>query len=79
MGVTVLGQVAVNGTARLSPRDRVVLEAWRRAPEAVTADQLRRVWGDPSGVAGKILQGCIVRLRKPLGPEAIVTTPRATR
>ena len=79
MGVTVLGQVAVNGTARISPRDRVVLEALvAHLGRAVSADQLAdALWGDaPPASRSKILQGCIVRLRKHLGPQAVVTTPQ---
>ena len=77
MDVTVLGQVTVNGTARISPRDRVVLEALAiHVGRPVSADQLAdAMWRDiPPPSRNKILQGCIVRLRKELGPEAVVTS-----
>ncbi|GCD92303.1 BTAD domain-containing putative transcriptional regulator [Nocardioides sp. LS1] len=78
MGITVLGPLTVDGQPRLSPRDRVVLAALATGGDRpVTADQLKdALWGDtvpPSGT--KILQGCIVRLRKALGPDAIQTSP----
>jgi DNA-binding SARP family transcriptional activator/WD40 repeat protein len=79
MGVTVLGTVTVNGTARISPRDRVVLEALAaHLGHAVSADQLAdAMWGDtPPPSWSKILQGCIVRLRKELGPGGVRTTPQ---
>lgn len=79
MGVTVLGQVTVNGAARISPRDRVVLEALVvHLGRPVSADQLAdAMWGDtPPPSRSKILQGCIVRLRKHLGPQAVTTTPQ---
>jgi WD40 repeat protein/DNA-binding SARP family transcriptional activator/energy-coupling factor transporter ATP-binding protein EcfA2 len=79
MDVTVLGQVTVNGTARISPRDRVVLEALAiHLGRPVSADQLAdAMWRDtPPPSRNKILQGCIVRLRKELGAEAVVTSPQ---
>ena len=79
MGITVLGPLTVDGSGRLSPRDRVVLQALAtRAGHPVSVDELSdALWGDrPPASAAKILQGCIVRLRKELGPDAIDTAPQ---
>jgi DNA-binding SARP family transcriptional activator len=79
MGITVLGPLTVDGSGRLSPRDRVVLQALATHPgHPVSGDQLTdALWGDhPPASAAKILQGCIVRLRKELGSDAIDTAPR---
>jgi DNA-binding SARP family transcriptional activator len=68
--------LTVDGSGRLSPRDRVVLQALATRPgRPVSADELAdALWGDrPPVSAGKNLQGCVVRLRKLLGPEAIAT------
>ncbi|HSU03065.1 MAG TPA: BTAD domain-containing putative transcriptional regulator, partial [Nocardioides sp.] len=77
MGIQVLGPLAVDGSGRLGPRDRVVLQALAvRQGRSVAADELTdALWGDsPPASAHKNLQSCIVRLRKALGPEAIETT-----
>ena len=77
MGIQVLGPLAVDGSERLGPRDRVVLQALAvRQGRSVTADELGdALWGDHAPAsAHKNLQSCIVRLRKALGPDAIVTT-----
>jgi DNA-binding SARP family transcriptional activator/WD40 repeat protein len=77
MGIAVLGPLTVDGSGQLSRRDRVVLETLAtRTGHAVSADELvDALWGDtPPTSAGKVLQGCIVRLRKALGPDAIETT-----
>lgn len=77
MGITVLGPLAVDGSGRLSPRDRVVLQALAaRQGKPVRADELiDALWSDhPPPSAAKNLQSCVVRLRKALGPDAIVTT-----
>jgi DNA-binding SARP family transcriptional activator/WD40 repeat protein len=79
VGITVLGPLTVDGSGRLSPRDRVVLQALAaRQGKPVRADELiDALWSDrPPPSAAKNLQSCIVRLRKALGPEAIVTTAR---
>lgn len=83
MGVAVLGPLQVDGQAKgLSPRDRVVLSALVvRAGEPVTTDALAdALWGEslPSSW-GKILQGCVVRLRKLLGSGAIQSTAHGYR
>ena len=65
---------ASNGA--LSPRDRVVLAVLvLHGNEVVSAERLAdALWGDdPPASAGKVVQGCIVRLRKALGPAAIDT------
>ena len=60
----------------LSPRDRVVLSVLvLHGNEVVSAERLAdALWGDdPPASAGKVVQGCVVRLRKALGPAAIET------
>ncbi|WP_191278919.1 nSTAND1 domain-containing NTPase [Nocardioides flavus (ex Wang et al. 2016)] len=77
MAIQVLGPLAVDGSGRLGPRDRVVLQALAvRQGRPVTADELAdALWGDtPPASAHKNLQSCIVRLRKALGADAIETT-----
>ncbi len=79
MGITVLGPLTVDGSGRISPRDRVVLQALAtRTGHPVGVDELiDALWGDqPPASAAKILQGCVVRLRKWLNPEAIDTAPQ---
>ena len=66
----------------LGRRDRVVLAALTVRPgEGVTADGLADLlWGDdPPASAAKVVQGCVVRLRKLLGSHAIETTPDGYR
>ncbi|WP_207084169.1 BTAD domain-containing putative transcriptional regulator [Nocardioides sp. S5] len=82
MGIQVLGPLAVDGSGRLGPRDRAVLQALTvRQGGPVTADELGdAVWGaHPPASAHKNLQSCIVRLRKTLGPGTIETTDRGYR
>ncbi|MFC7489465.1 MULTISPECIES: AfsR/SARP family transcriptional regulator [unclassified Knoellia] len=75
MGIAVLGPLDVDGrTNGLSPRDRVVVSALvvgRGHP--VSADALAdALWGDdPPASSVKLVQGCVVRLRKVLGAAAI--------
>ena len=79
MGITVLGPLTVHGSGRLGPRDRVVLEALACRPgRPVSVDELSdALWDDhPPASAAKNLQSCVVRLRKALGPDAILTTER---
>ncbi len=77
MGIAVLGPVTWDGSASLSPRDRVVLAVLATHPgHPVTPDRIAdALWGDtPPATAGKILQGCIARLRKVMGSDAIETS-----
>lgn len=82
MGIAVLGPLAIDGENGLGLRDRVVLEALVvRAEEvvdkAVLADAL---WGDATPISWpKMVQGCIVRLRRALPPGSIETTPYGYR
>ena len=83
MGIAVLGPLQVDGHVNgLSPRDRVVLSALVvRAGDVVTTDALAdALWGDelPTSWA-KVLQGCVVRLRKQLGSAAIESVPNGYR
>ncbi|GAA3653498.1 hypothetical protein GCM10022237_11670 [Nocardioides ginsengisoli] len=83
MGVAVLGPLQVDGQVDgLSPRDRVVLSALVvRAGEPVTTHALGdALWGEalPASWA-KVLQGCVVRLRKQLGSGAIQSTANGYR
>src|SRR3954469_24152201 len=78
MGIAVLGPLLIDGNTNLGRRDRVVLSALAVRPgEPLRLDQLvDALWGDrPPASAAKVVQGCIVRLRKELGSAAIVTGP----
>lgn len=77
MGIAVLGPLDVDGhTNGLGRRDRVVLSALVvRAGDPVSTEGLAdALWGDrlPASWA-KVVQGCVVRLRKRLGAAAIVS------
>lgn len=79
MGITVLGPLTVDGSERLGPRDRVVLQALAtRQGRPVSVEELfDALWGDrPPASAAKNLQSCIVRLRKALGSASIETSAR---
>lgn len=73
--ISVLGPVAV-GDETLSPRDRVVLSVLvtRRGREVSVETLAEALWGEdlPASWA-KVVQGCIARLRRSLGSEAILT------
>ncbi|TCC44655.1 hypothetical protein E0H75_34390 [Kribbella capetownensis] len=78
MGIAVLGPLTIEGErSSLGRRDRVVLAALVVHPgDVVRAETLADVlWGDdlPASWA-KIVQGCVVRLRKILGLHAIETS-----
>ncbi|HSU03856.1 MAG TPA: BTAD domain-containing putative transcriptional regulator [Nocardioides sp.] len=78
MGIKVLGPLTVDGSGRLGPHDRVVLQALATRPGApVSPDELiDAVWGDhPPASAAKNLQSCVVKLRKVLGQATIETSP----
>ena len=77
--LAVLGSLLVDGEpAGLAHRDRVVLAALAtRAGLPVPRDALAdALWGEVvPGSAAKVIQGCVLRLRKVLGHAAIDTTP----
>ncbi|TCN40107.1 DNA-binding SARP family transcriptional activator [Kribbella orskensis] len=84
MGIDVLGPITIEGDQKaLGRRDRVVVAALAVNPgEVVSAEQLADVlWGGerlpPSWQ--KVVQGCVVRLRKVLGAHAIETLPLGYR
>ncbi len=83
MSIGVLGPLTVDGDAsRPGPRDRVVLAALTVARgQVLSAEQLAdALWGDaPPASWDKVVQGCVVRLRKLLGREAIETSPHGYR
>jgi len=83
MGIAVLGPIQVDGSANgLGPRDRVVLSALVvRAGAPVTQDALAdALWRDELPATWtKVVQGCIVRLRKVLGPASIESGPAGYR
>jgi DNA-binding SARP family transcriptional activator/WD40 repeat protein len=83
MGIGVLGPLTVEGSgATISRRDRAVLQALVASHgEVVSADQLAdAVWGErPPASWRKNLQGCVMRLRRLLGDEAIETLPQGYR
>ena len=83
MGIAVLGPVYVDGAnGVLRRRDRLVLAALAVRPgdEVSTAALADLLWGErlPASWA-KILQGCVVRIRKVLGPDTVVTTSTGYR
>jgi WD40 repeat protein/DNA-binding SARP family transcriptional activator len=81
--IAVLGPLRIGGVRpRITPRDRVVLEALSiRVGDNVSTDWLAdALWGEsPPASAAKNLQGCIARLRKELGHDAIETTASGYR
>ena len=83
VGIGVLGPLIVGGEpSPLGHRDRVVLEVLAvRLGEVVSAEQLAdALWGEqPPPTWSKVVQGCVVRLRKALGPQAIETLPDGYR
>lgn len=83
MGIAVLGSLEVDGRAStLGLRDRVVIQTLAVRPGVVVSrDSLAEaIWGEnPPASWAKIVQGCIVRLRKVLGGDAIETTPHGYR
>ena len=78
-----LGPLSVDGDASaLGPRDRVVLEVLALRPgDVVSAERLAdAMWGDVAAATwNKVVQGCVVRLRKVLGAAAIETSPAGYR
>jgi DNA-binding SARP family transcriptional activator len=72
-----LGPVQLEGEgAELGPRDRVVLEALAVHPgRVVSVDGLAdALWADAAPASrGKVIQGCVMRLRRTLGSQSIAT------
>ena len=83
MGIAVLGPLQVDGQVNgLSPRDRVVLSALVvRDGEPISTEALAdALWGQSLPASwSKVLQGCVVRLRKRLGSAAIQSAPHGYR
>lgn len=82
--INVLGPLEIidDSTSTVGPRDRVVLAALASRPgRAITADALSEaLWGaTPPASSAKVVQGCIARLRKRLGAEAIETMANGYR
>ena len=76
--VGVLGPLEVDGGAvSLGPRDRAALQVLvlRRGSPVRTDTIAEALWGqDQPASAGKVVQGCVVRIRKALGPASVETT-----
>ena len=83
VGIALLGPLSVDGLpAPTAPRDRMVLGALAlRLGEVVSAERLAdALWGErPPTSWNKVVQGCVVRVRKLLGPGAIETLPQGYR
>lgn len=83
MDVDVLGPLRLDGgSVRLPPRDRMFLTAMAvRVGYVLTIDELTDVlWHDsPPPSAPKVVQGCVARLRKVIGPSAVETTSSGYR
>jgi DNA-binding winged helix-turn-helix (wHTH) protein len=81
--IELLGPLQVDGDgASFSPRDRVVLAALAVRPgEVVPAGRLAdALWGEmPPASWAKVVQGCVLRVRKVLGPSAVETSPGGYR
>ena len=81
--IALLGPLSIDGGGvSLGPRDRVVLTALAtRAGSVVSAGELAdALWGDePPESWSKVVAGCVMRLRRALGAEAIETTPHGYR
>ena len=82
MGIDVLGPLVVDGTERIGPRDRVVLQVLVvKAGEFVSPEVIAdALWGETVPASWtKVVQGCIARLRKALTPGAIETSANGYR
>ncbi len=83
MAIQLLGATRVgDSVASLGPRDRIVLAALCVGPgQPVSPEALAdALWGGEAPTTwAKVVQGCVVRLRKALGPEAVETTPAGYR
>jgi WD40 repeat protein/DNA-binding SARP family transcriptional activator len=85
-GISLLGPLSVerdgDGAVSLGPRDRVVLAVLATHPrEAVRVERLAdALWGEhPPPSARQVVAGCVMRLRRVLGVDAIETTPHGYR
>lgn len=82
MAVSLLGPLLVDGASQLSRRDRVVLSALVvRSGDVLSAEQLAdALWGEdlPASWA-KVVHGCVSRLRRALGRDAVQTTSSGYR
>jgi DNA-binding SARP family transcriptional activator/WD40 repeat protein len=75
-------ETGTGGSAGLSPRDRVVLSALSVRPgDSLSAERLAdALWGEsPPSSWAKVVQGCVVRLRRVLGTGTIETTAAGYR
>jgi WD40 repeat protein/DNA-binding SARP family transcriptional activator len=83
MRIALLGPLVIaGGGGKVGPRDRVVLAALAVRPgEVYSADRLAdALWGDrPPASSKKVVQGCVARLRKAVGPETIETLTHGYR
>lgn len=82
VSIGVLGPLTAGGSESFSPRDRVVLSALVVRNGSVTsAEELAdALWGDQPPISwNKVVPGCVNRLRKALGADAIVTSPDGYR
>lgn len=83
MGIGLLGPLQIDGSdVGLGRRDRVVLAVLAVAGgEPVSTDRISdALWGaTPPASAAKVVQGCVVRLRRLLGHDAVVTTAQGYR
>src|SRR3954453_21232234 len=81
MAIGVLGPVSVDGGLAISRRDPAVLAVLAMGPgNPIRADALAdALWDDPPPTWPKVVQGCVLRLRRILGPDAIETTPHGYR
>ncbi len=83
MRISVLGPLTIDGVpGSPSPRDRMVLQALTlHGRDVVHPEQLAEVlWPrDVPPSWNKVVQGCVSRLRRSLGPDAIETTPEGYR
>ncbi len=76
MRVEVLGPVGIAGQFDVQQRDRTVLLALIVRSPLTTASIAEALWGGvPPATYRKVIQGSIVRLRRLLGQEAILTIP----
>lgn len=82
-GIGVLGPLTVgSGGDVVGPRDRVVLSVLALRPgDVVSPERLAdALWGDDVPRSwSKVVQGCVVRIRKVLGPDAVETGPSGYR